>query len=390
MKWISSTIIILVSGQSFANDLISKSNAEVLNKKSYQIELEAGSWASSSTVDVDGNAVEFSDNEGFSKLEGDLNFRYGYSKKLELNLGALFRQVKSTSLEASKSGGESFRLGAKYQFDSRTRWKYSVDVGYKSTLYTNTDYTTTSEIPDGEMVLGDSGSGYHARGTLSYKSLSGNHINGSLAYVGMPNNLSSELVYDINGHLVWESFALYAGVEGVNSMGTDPYTSEPTTKPPQGRGETALYNSINRSYMKPYIGLYKTFGKTRWGLKYAQVMSGVSTDLGSEILVNLAWNSRGETVVDRKLSKFKEYDIEASVIKVSPRGKFLKIDKGLSQDVEKGQRFDIYQTDYFGGNTLVAQGFVQELAADWAIVKLSKKFKKIAIKSGFTARGLEK
>jgi hypothetical protein len=390
MKRISSIVLMLTCASANANNLLSKSNAEVLNKKSYQIELEVGSWASSSKVDADGNETEFAEGEGYSKLEGDLLFRYGYSKKFELKLGGLFRQVKSTSLETTASGAESVRFGIQYEFSSRSRWKYGVDLQYNMSLYTNTDYTNASEIPEGEIVLGDSGNGYHVKGLLSYKSLSGNHLNASLAYVGMPNELSSELRYDLNGHLVWQTFSMFAGIEGVNSSKSDPYTSEPQNKPPQGLSESNLWNSVNRSYTKPYFGLYKTFGKTRWGLKYATVMSGISTDLGSEILFSLAWNSSGETKEDRKVSKFKEYDIEASVIKVSPRGKFLKIDKGLSQDVEKGMRFDVYKTDYFGGNTLVAQGYVYEVAADWAIVKLSKKFKKTEIKAGFTVRGIEK
>jgi hypothetical protein len=390
MKRISSSILLLLALDSKANDLIAKADAEVINKKSYQIELGVGTWASSSTIDADGNEEEFADDEGYSKLEGDLLFKYGFNRKVEFRFGGLFRQVKSTLQEATKSGAESIRFGTKYQFDSKTALKYALDLEYGMTLYSNTDYVDSSQIPEGEIVLGDAGNFFHVKGIMSYKFRSKNHLNASLAYVGMPNELSSELKYDVNGHLVWNSFSVYAGIEGVNSMKNDPYSAEPENKPPQGLSESNLYNSVNRSYTKPYIGLYKTFGRTRWGLQGSQVIGGISTDKGSEILFTLAFNSRGETKEDRKISKFKEYDVEASVIKVSPRGKFVKIDKGLSQDVEKGMRFDIYKTDYFGGNELIAQGFVYELAADWAIVKLSKKFKKTEIKSGFTARGLEK
>ena len=390
MKWISSSIIFLLALNTQANNLITNSDAEVINNKSYQIELGVSSWSSSSVIDHEGNEEEFFDDEGYSKLEGDFLLRYGYNKRFEFRLGGLFRQVKSTAQEATKSGAESFRLGFKYEFESKSNLKYALDLQYNMSLYTNKDYVNASEIPDGEIVLGDSGSGYHVKGIVSYKTRSKNMLNGSVAYVGMPNELSSEIKYDVNAHLVWDSFSVFAGLEGVNSMGSDPYSGEPENKPPQGLSESALYNSVNRSYTKPYIGAYKTFGRTRFGLQGAQVISGKSTDKGSEILLSFAWNSRGETKEDRKISKFKEYDVEASIIKVSPRGKFVKIDKGLSQDVEKGMRIDIYKTDYFGGNDLIAQGFVYELAADWAIVKLSKKFKKTEIKSGFTARGIEK
>ncbi len=389
MKWISLSVLLILSQNSFAqNGLINGLDAQVINKKSYQLEFEARIWNSTATIDDDGEEVEFADDEGFSQMEGDMLLRYGFGEQLELRGGAIFRQVKSTKEEASKSGAESIRIGAKYAFKPMGNWHYAVDLQYKLTLYENTDYVLASDIPEGEILLGDAGNSYHVKGILSYKTQTGNSLNGSFAYVGAPNNLSAELFYDINGKLAWSTFALYAGLEGVNSLKNDPYSSEPTTKPPQGLGESRLYNSVNRSYTKPYIGAYKSFGRVRVGVQGAQVISGISTDKGSEIALSIAWNSKGETSSDRKLSKFKEYDLEASVIKVSPRGKFIKIDKGISQDVEKGQTFDIYKTDYFGGNELVAQGRVYELGADWAIIKLSKKFKKMEIKSGFTARGL--
>jgi len=88
-----------------------------------------------------------------------------------------------------------------------------------------------------------------------------------------------------------------------------------------------------------------------------------------------------------KVESFKEYHIDGSVLKVSARGNFIKIDQGLSTDVEKGAKFDIYQTDYFGGNLLVASGVVFEVGSDWSVIKLTKKYKDIEIKPGFAARG---
>ena len=82
-----------------------------------------------------------------------------------------------------------------------------------------------------------------------------------------------------------------------------------------------------------------------------------------------------------------EYLVEASVVKISPRGKFLKIDKGIAGDVEKGMKIDIYQADFFGGNLLVVSGVVLQVGVDWAIVKITKRFRDIQIKIGFTARG---
>ena len=88
-----------------------------------------------------------------------------------------------------------------------------------------------------------------------------------------------------------------------------------------------------------------------------------------------------------KIDAFKEYHVDGSVLKVSARGNFIRIDQGLSTDVEKGMKFDIYQTDYFGGNVLVASGVAYDVGADWSVIKLLKKYKEIEIKPGFAARG---
>ncbi len=89
---------------------------------------------------------------------------------------------------------------------------------------------------------------------------------------------------------------------------------------------------------------------------------------------------------ERKLSEFKEYGIDASIIKTSPRGLFIKIDHGVAQDVEKGMRFDIYKTDYFGGNLLIAEAVAFEVGNDWAILKVVKTFRDVPIEKGQAAR----
>ena len=88
-----------------------------------------------------------------------------------------------------------------------------------------------------------------------------------------------------------------------------------------------------------------------------------------------------------KVQSFKEYEIEAEVIKVSPRGKFVKIDKGLAHDISKGMVFDLYQADVFGGNTLVAKGVIREVSASWSVIKIHKKYTKLRVKKGYIARG---
>jgi hypothetical protein len=155
-------------------------------------------------------------------------------------------------------------------------------------------------------------------------------------------------------------------------------------------GYTALYNGINRSYIAPFVGANFMIGNLRFGGQFAVYTKGVSTDGGKEILVSLSYLKGGKTIERIRESKFKEYDVEATVIKISPRGVFLKIDKGASSAIEKGMKIDIYKGDYFNQSILVGYGIVYEVKSDFAIVKLLRKYrKKIRIKVGFTARGYE-
>ena len=90
---------------------------------------------------------------------------------------------------------------------------------------------------------------------------------------------------------------------------------------------------------------------------------------------------------EEKIEQFKEYDVEATIVKISPRGKFVKIDQGLSGDFAKGMKVDIYKADYFGGNILAASGVVYKVKVDSAIVKITKKYRKMKIEKGFVVRG---
>ena len=120
--------------------------------------------------------------------------------------------------------------------------------------------------------------------------------------------------------------------------------------------------------------------------KVSQVMSGVSTDKATNFLVSLTYNAGGTSSSQTFENKFKEYSTEATIIKVSPRGVFFKLDKGLSSDVVKGARADIYKSDYFGENVLLGSGFIYESGPDWSIVKVVKKFKRLPIEKGYTVR----
>ena len=188
--------------------------------------------------------------------------------------------------------------------------------------------------------------------------------------------------------MAWRYLALIAGVDGVSSINNDPYGNNPTNKPVFYTGSTFLYHGTNRELIAPYAGVNIALGETwRVEMKGSQVVSGRSTDLGTAYGVSLI--RRVEKIKTNKTDKsFKEYDFEATVTQVSPKKGYLIIDKGISEDVQKGMKIDFFEFDYVGGNILLARGVVIEAKSETSVVKITQVFNaKKEIKEGVLARG---
>jgi hypothetical protein len=175
-------------------------------------------------------------------------------------------------------------------------------------------------------------------------------------------------------------------VDGVSSLGNDAYEDAPLERP-VWNAQTNLYNSENREWITPYAGINFSIGET-WRLEFrgSQVVSGRSTDLGTTFGVNLIKRVDKSPVILTD-SKFKSYDIEANITKLSPKKGYVVIDKGVGDDVTKGMRFDFYEFDYVGGNVLVATGIVIQAKSETSVVKISHKYNaKKEIKEGLVGR----
>jgi len=364
-----------------------------VSAKAYQFDFKAGVFSTKGNYDYLGNETALESGESFSQTDYEGILRYGQSDRLEWRGGLKFRQNASSDLvgqatnEATNSGVESVLLGLKYSFFAGERWRYALDAQFRTTFYSNEVYERRQTPPVDEIILGDDGQEIKLGGELSYQFSRSNFFNSSFYYVKTPNELSAEFAYDLNMTWAMETWWFYFGLGGIASLGSDQYTDDEINKPRMSTGATALYNSINRAYMKPYLGLAYNANSWKLGVEYAFVNSGVSTDSGSEISLNYTWSNDGQTREERKVESFKEYSIESSVVKISPRKNFVKVDQGMAQEIEKGMKFDIFQTDYFGGNVLVASGIAYEVGADWSIVKIVKLYNQIEIKEGFAARG---
>ena len=372
-------------------------SAAVLGDSVSQFEMSGDYFFSTKRKDVLGDVLLFNEGESFERVQAQLTGRYGYGERLELysvvrwrfnrSLAALTGEEAGETLEVTIKGEESFLLGFKYAFLLGKKLQSSLDFGLRQTFYTNEEYPPPLTPPNDQLVLGDSGDEWTLGLRMAIPLTPGLYLGGSVAYVSPPNPLSPEVEYALESARAWQNWSFLIGFKGIASLGKSPYSDDPESRPVLSQGSTHLFNSVNRQYISPYVGLNVLLFNMRLEFKVSQRMAGISTDEGIEMLGTLVWNSRGVATSQRRVYEYKEYYVEATVIKVSPQKKLLKIDKGLGQEVEKGMSLDVYKTDFFGGNILVASGKVLEVGGDWAIVKLVKRYRPIKIKPGFTVRG---
>ena len=365
---------------------------KVLNKKGYQLGATGEYFKSTKSIDKDGNDVEFGDEEAFSRMQGEVEGRYGLTNELQISGGVRFRQNKSTMLNASaepedetSTGVQSTFVSLMYGFKPVDRFHYALEGTFRFTPYTNEEVTGTDKP---NMILGDDGNEYSLGLGVTYASRTNNFLTLRGGYRNPGKDLATELYYQVEAAMAWKYVALIAGVDGVASMKNDPYEDEPLDKPAYNTGRTALYNSSNREWMAPYAGLNLALGESwRVELRGSQVISGTSTDIGTNFGISLIRRVEGKKSANPD-TKFKDYDFEAAITKISPKKGYVVIDKGLSSDVQKGMKIDFFDFDYVGGNILLARGTVIQAKSDTAIIKITHLFNtKKELKEGVVARG---
>lgn len=378
MKFFLFVSLFVMSSQVYADFF--RHWAEKAPKNSSYFKLYSSFWMSAQRVDLEGTSTSLPDGASFYSIDGGALLRYNIFSQMQIGLGVNGR-MNSYSISTdsySMNGLESASAIIKYVIAQQKRWSFAGEFIYQHKMFSNDDITS---IP-----LGDDISTMHLKLLTTYKYSAGAIFNASVGYYRYQELMSPEISYALEMGLLYDHWDLFAGVKGNISMKTDVYTESPSTKPPIGVYATNLYNSINSERVDLYAGLIKKWKS--WGIQIeggARVM-GKSTDLGYWGGLSLVRISGGISDKKIKRDKFKEYDIEGEVLKVSARGKFVKINIGLAKDLDTNMRVDIYKTDFFGGNILVATGIVQELKATWSIIRLVKKYKNIKIKKGFTAR----
>jgi hypothetical protein len=139
----------------------------------------------------------------------------------------------------------------------------------------------------------------------------------------------------------------------------------------------------------PYLGVNIAFHKHwRIELKASEVVTAQSSDKGRTLEVSLFKRVDAPKASQSVDKKFKEYDFEATITKVSPKKTLVSLDKGITTDLKKGMKVDIFEFDYVGGNLLIASGVVIEVTAETSLVKITHLYNsKKELKEGLVARG---
>lgn len=362
----------------------------LLKKSGYQLQGSGEIFKTTKHIDRNGKKTSLADGESFSRTQAEIGGFYGATNNFQLGVGARLRQHKSQlifnnqTIDGSSQGLQSIFINGKYAFLPVGQWQYTLEGMYRHTPYTNSE-VTASTLED--LILGDDGHEYSVGMGATYAFHSNNFLTFVVGYRKPGQDISDEITWQAEGALVWKYLALVAGVDGISSMNNDPFEDDPTQKPAYNTGGSNLYNALNREFIAPYAGINIGLGQT-WRVEFrgSQVVSGKSTDMGSSFSVLLATRldpNKGKSVDQR----FKSYDIEANINKVSPKKEYVVIDKGLADNISKGMKFDFYEFDYVGGNILIASGSVVQVKSGSSIVKITQRFnQKKDIKEGLVGR----
>ncbi len=364
---------------------------QVLKERGSQISLSGDYFRTSKVVDHEGEKMNLTDGQSFQRMQGEINGLFGLTDDFNAGIGVRFRQQSSTfdfaneQIDASVAGVQSIAGKLLFGFPASNRTQFTLEGQFRYAPYTNKDVSSRDDLKS--LMLGDEGNEYSAGAGVTYSSLSNNHFTFRGGWRNPGRDLSKEFYWNGEVALQWRPIALVAGIDGVTSLKNSTYENEPQERPPWNGGASQLYNSINREWMAPYIGLNYAFSPA-WRVEFRgqQVVSGRSTDLGTGFGIAFVrrMDQSTEKVID---SEFKSYDLEATVTKVSDKKTYVVIDKGLNDDIEMGMKFDLYEFDYVGGNVLVARGVVIKVGTDKSIVKLTHRFNLAKeIKEGLVGR----
>lgn len=373
-------MLLFFSTTVFGKSYFYRSWGQQYEKKSSYFELSSSYWMSMQRVDLAGVKTKIPSDQSFNEIRGKFLLNYSFFTNLQIGLKADAKRTAFLSGTDSytSSSIDSVSILFKYLLPAEKRWHLGIEFIYNQKMFKNNDILA--------VPIGDDINSMTLSGVGSYHMTKSSLLNFSLGFHRYAELQSSEITYRIEWAKLFRFWDIFVGVSGVHSLKKDLYTADPSAKPPIGIYASNMHNSINQEYVNASLGIIKKW--KNWGIKLevGGRFLGKSTDLGYWGGFSLIRVGRGQSSDKGKKQAFKEYDIEGEVLKVSPRGKFVKVNIGLAKDLDTSMRVDFYKMDFFGENILVATGVVQELKASWSIIKIIKKYHRMKIEKGWVAR----
>jgi hypothetical protein len=286
----------------------------------------------------------------------------------------------------NSSGVDSSIIGMKVMFPTSRKITYGLEGYYRYYLFENSTYNE-SNIPS-RLALGDDTYAAAVGLNFQYESRTNDFFSGKLFYKKPAEYLSSEYLLNLEYVMAWRTFAIGAGFESVISRNLDSYTDDPENRPLIYTGESEYFNSVNRGWHAPHILMNIRLGPM-WRLesKVSQVISGNSTDLGPQVLIQVARRKEIKNIeYEKKNAAFKQYRVQGEVTKLSNSRKTCLIDKGIQDGLDIGMKVDFYHFDFLEGQILIASGIVTKARSDKALVTIKKRFSKKRLEVGTIAR----
>lgn len=351
-----------------------------LLEKGYEIGSSFDYYESDSFRDDQGQRYSFLDGESFRRYQTSFFGGYGLLDSLSFWMKFNVRRNESHYFDDSGSNEliaknvtspESLSARIVYSFDPILRLFYSLESSFSVRAFTN-------EV-DGELVVGDDGPRYSVGGAMTYASRSGNFFTTRVLYQKPGDHLSSEIILDNEFSWVWKKFSLTLGAHGVYSLQQDPYEYDPYARPSYNTGVSYLYHSKNREFVSPYIGLNFLLGEAwRVETKAQKTFALRSYDEGQAFSLSFVKRVEKKSQKNKKYKKiksqFKEYNLEAEVIKVSSDKRFVQINKGASSNIREGIIVDFFDSDLDEHHHLIARGMIIKVQTFNCIVKITDYF----------------
>jgi len=410
-------LVAILPGPAHATSLFRFENRRE-NIHSWRLIPELSSLSTTENYDQTGAKAAVPLLTSYKKTQFDLNLIYGVTNRLSVfgRISMASVSFVTTSLNGSGSGLTEQGLGLNYRVweSANTPGARAKSIDFQSMVdipfYDNTSARTSVPI---QPLRGDGSFDFTNAffGTLPLNQGLGQRMY-LIAGLGLDlrgSGYSKAIPYQLQfvGLPEKSGFLYRAGFHGFKSMTSDPTTgtalspqsqSSPGVQTPSDTGGSLITDALNSSYLQ-----LRLTGGYQWGvgdqifLTYLMPMSGTSTAaikgfiLGAQFRfpggreeASSASPANGTT---RATTGKLTYDLEGRVKQANDKLNLIKIDKGTSDGVEKGQIFDIYRTGPNGlAADLVARGVVTGVSANETIVNLRQYKKEVWVQTGFIAR----